>query len=736
MRLEKLRKLRKLYATPKMMQMAKADNPKIMEGKWGDREYKYSIYKYSMYMRCQQIEGYLKVAIFLTEHMRLGAKEPAYELFINPEAGEFITWDCLNSKWRQAKLDMIEWPEYVYARDSIRWINPGGNYSIKNLLKVQKSGFYGLLDYQINVRAEELKRAHRRETDPWDSDMELVPELPKDWDRWVSKIGIPEDFIFYRYDRKGATEGYCSYCEKIVPIRNPRNNKQGKCRCCGHEITYKAIGKAGCFETKDYIGYLLQKTATGFVIREFCLRKLYKRTELEGETDYTNPYYSANEYRRAIIDEDLNSTCYYYGLYKNVTNRWIQTGSCRSYGSMTDGIVYRRTLASLKDHLKYTGLLEFIEKENRADPERYLAEYTIKPEIELLSKAGLTRLARQTLEYPGVKIGNSGSLAKRLGIDEIRLKRLRENNGGEQYLEWMQYEKVINKPIPDELISWFSNMDIRVKDITFILDRMSLTKIKNYLVKESKNYQYRSCCRSYAENDESTKMNSMLNDWEDYLKMAKRVGMDVMDPIVYKPRNLQQRHDELTDYINANELDVTVGEYERDYPEVNKICKLVKAKYEWGNDKFKIIAPDSVKDIVIEGRALHHCVASDDKYYDRMNNRETYILFLRRTEKPDEAFYTIEIEPDGTVRQKRTMYNRQIDRDDVENFLRKWQKAISKNVTDEDMELAIESRRLRDIEYNKIKEDGKTDKKAAWIYEQLMGDVMEIEALEVSPIAI
>ena len=60
-----------------------------------------------------------------------------------------------------------------------------------------------------------------------------------------------------------------------------------------------------------------------------------------------------------------------------------------------------------------------------------------------------------------------------------------------------------------------------------------------------------------------------------------------------------------------------------------------------------------------EGGKLHHCVGSSDRYWERIERRESYVLFLRRVSKPDAPYYTLEIEPDGTVRQKRTMYDRQ-----------------------------------------------------------------------------
>ena len=50
----------------------------------------------------------------------------------------------------------------------------------------------------------------------------------------------------------------------------------------------------------------------------------------------------------------------------------------------------------------------------------------------------------------------------------------------------------------------------------------------------------------------------------------------------------------------------------------------------------------NAKEIIMEGRILHHCVGGDN-YLRKHNNGETAILFLRKVESPDEPYYTIEI---------------------------------------------------------------------------------------------
>ena len=131
-----------------------------------------------------------------------------------------------------------------------------------------------------------------------------------------------------------------------------------------------------------------------------------------------------------------------------------------------------------------------------------------------------------------------------------------------------------------------------------------------------------------------------------------------------------------------------------------------------------------------EGQALGHCADSSDIYYERIQNRESYIMFLRKAEEPDKPYYTLEVEPDGTIRQKRTVGDRQNkDLEDAVVFLRKWQEEIQKRLTLEDYRLAKESSRLRVEEFKKLREE----KAKIWhghLQGQLLADVLERDLME------
>lgn len=144
--------------------------------------------------------------------------------------------------------------------------------------------------------------------------------------------------------------------------------------------------------------------------------------------------------------------------------------------------------------------------------------------------------------------------------------------------------------------------------------------------------------------------------------MAERLHIDTSDEIIYRARKLRQRHDELVIQCEAGSLELQAENMDKKYPHVRSICEELQKKYAYADEDYLVIAPQNTFDIIKEGRMLHHCVGNDgagERYYDRIERRESFIMFLRRAEEPEDPYYTLEIEPDGTVRQKRTLFDRQ-----------------------------------------------------------------------------
>lgn len=156
------------------------------------------------------------------------------------------------------------------------------------------------------------------------------------------------------------------------------------------------------------------------------------------------------------------------------------------------------------------------------------------------------------------------------------------------------------------------------------------------------------------------------------------------------------------------------------FPGAEDILKEIKPKYEYAGEEYIIIVPQKLIDIVTEGQALHHCAGSTDRYFDRIMQRETYICFLRKASEPKIPFYTIEVEPGGTIRQHRGMYDEEPGIKEIKPFLREWQKEIRKRMSKKDHEYAKVSavKRQENIEELKAKNNTR-------VLNGLMEDFME-----------
>lgn len=692
MKKEELRKLRTLNATREMMEKA-ADNAidKVAKNAYGWKERVYK--KYAMFLRCQCLGKYLKIAVFLPKEMQKGIKSPKYEIFINLEGEEFITreWIGETEKWRTGKIDSLfyYWGDLAKS-EKTSWMNQDGKNSIKRKLNVSCGGFEGILEYQKRINEEKIKERRRKETKPWDDDMALMPELPQGFLKWQKKEGIPEHYIFYEYKKGGAKHGYCSHCEQTVEIRNPRHGKQGVCRRCRARITYKATGKIGSLATDAYKSQIVQEMKGGIVVRTFRGWKHYR-----GMTP-DKPYYCITEIRRTLFRGDKIDT-YNYELYKNTEMRWVRDG----FSDMLyeEAIVYGGNMRYLeKTVLKRSGLPNMIRDGRMINSSRYLLQENGNPAIEQLAKIGLTRMAKEMMESlykPGLLNEDATQLAKMLKIDTNRLNRLKKMDAGLIHLEWMKKEKEMDTILSDELIDYFGKAGITPRELNFILNRMSYTKIYNYIVRQK------------AMGRDADTARQILQTWKDYLDMAEKAGMDTEKEMIYKPKNLKSAHNEAVLLLQEEDMEKMAAELAKKWPHVNEVCGTLE-KYEMTGKEYSVVAPrNGIIDIVREGTSLHHCVHTCTFYFDRIEARESYLLFLRRTECIDVPYYTLEVEPSGNIRQKRTTGdNQNEDFQDAVKWLKKWQQEIRKRLTKEDEELGRKSNEARIRELKKLREDG------------------------------
>jgi hypothetical protein len=94
-----------------------------------------------------------------------------------------------------------------------------------------------------------------------------------------------------------------------------------------------------------------------------------------------------------------------------------------------------------------------------------------------------------------------------------------------------------------------------------------------------------------------------------------------------------------------------------------------------------IVLPQSVEDIVREGKLQNHCVGG---YADRHAEGKLHILFLRKIAEPTVPYYTMEVSTNGNIRQCRGYANNWAHKggkpktDDIIEFEKRYQKYLTK----------------------------------------------------------
>lgn len=726
MRKEELRKLRQLNATPAMIRLA-ADNERECERK--EDWYRTTCKRiYGIFMRAQHLGKFMKIAIFLPNEVKDGRTKPRFEVFINIDGSEYITREWGKNEeelWRTARIDNLDYGSYIknrsrynymYYSQQDAWMEPSQARHIAKILDIKNGsrGYRAVQNWQERIQKQNIEDRERREQAPWDEDMALVPDrMPAGFDEWWQKEVIKEHFIFYTYDQNGAKTGYCSYCDSEVELKEkPRHNKDSKCPKCHRKIKYKADTRITRLETGTYECQLVQRTKEGMVVRYFEVYKSYNWRSPQ------NPNYRAHEYFRVLFFDYIPHRTYRYGNYKNKTTRWIPG---EMYSNRAVMPVFKKNLPQMyRTTLKKSSLQEWIRSGREVNVGAYLVDEEKNPVIEKLVKVGLFDLATlfevRTADTTIVD-KSATELTKMLRLDKMRLERLKKINPKNiETLQWMQMDKINDRPFDDEMITYFGENDIEASDLAFVSDKMTYVQIFNYMQRQQQGTK--------------DSPSQILRTWRDYYNMAVTEKMDVKNEQIYKPKNLRQAHADVIALRERAGMEKLAKEKAEKWPKVDEVCKTLK-KYEYTGEKYCIVAPKGIIDIVKEGTILKHCIHTCEFYYDRMEQKESYILFLRYADAPDTPYYTLEVEPGGNIRQKRTVGdNQNEDFKECIPFLNEWQQWVKKNLSREEKKLAKTADRKRKENYRNLRKNGNR----VWhgkLAGQLLADVLEADFMEV-----
>ncbi len=530
--------------------------------------------------------------------------------------------------------------------------------------------------FERGIRYAEQSRAETRKKQALEERNKLVKPLSEEFKQWCREVLFKDrNYIYYKRKRNKATFK-CSHCGREYEYKTnapdtfegqfqhvgriPVNGERGRCEACDNIGVYKPIGNMKEQHEESIECYTAQKYKdTGAVIHAVNVKKIFRK-DMPATYEYieiARNYFTAGK----NIQKD-------YHLHDGWTNRdfW----SYQNIGGMRNIVqgrapVYPGAFEELKGTiLEYSGLKEFMNDYATVGVTSYMQTYVNIPQLEMISKLGMTKLADTLIGYTGqneyIKV-LAGKPEDMLGIRKERIKQLILHKGEPKMLKIMQMEKASGDCWSEEEIRDIYDLGIERKDLLRALEFMSVRKFLNRVEK----YTGKTIAESWG--SELERMKGLAILYIDYLHMKRRAGYDMNNMIHQFPRDIREAHKAIVDETVKKEEDKRFEYVESNYPNIKKKYRTFYKKYHYEDEAYLIRPARSASEIVLEGRTLHHCVGGDS-YLKYHNNGEHIILMLRKKENLDMPYITVEIR-DKRINQWYGEYDKKPDKDIMEKWI-------------------------------------------------------------------
>lgn len=646
-------------------------------------------YGTAMYYTVKLEEGILVIAAYTRKDLAAGNILPRFVTFIDFEEKRWIS--LTGGKWTEAYMSYLQHEAICEDNEQGRRCPETADpedLAICNAVlgTEEKTIRKAVYRWQSGIRGEISKTKARRKEDYWNSQMERIPSVPDDFAEWADMEGTAEDnFLFYR--RRGKdTEAYCSRCGQIyftgMKMRHCSEKERARskmeyffCERCRTRLQSKQWEKQKSLDRRGIV-ILAQRAGEQIVFREVVVIKKFRLQHTVYGSVWEKKVHLLENLRVFANAQTFESEESYQQRTHQATGKylWAEAKSSGYYGgtfssrplSAGYGVPYTR---NLREVLTGSGCRPVMGKMFIKGSACYMQGALMRAArlayVEYLVRAGLNRLAKEIVEMewepadPGAT-----NLKDLLGIDGQQLYLLKKLDGDSRMIEAMWYVTERGEKISEETLEFISRNTVGIDNLEMERTGMTLQRMVNYIRKQAK-----AANRSFSQ---------MKAIYRDYLDMAEELGMDPTDEIVCHTSKLMEMHDRYAEEKNR-------AKNERDAARVNKQFRGIEKDYQDNAEHFAyqkaglvIMVPRKASEIQEEGRRQHHCVGASDTYIRRMENRESFILFLRQAENLNSPYYTLEVEFDGTIRQSYGAYDRKPDFDKVEPILESFTRKIRK----------------------------------------------------------
>lgn len=464
------------------------------------------------------------------------------------------------------------------------------------------------------------------------------------WDPMDYMTGIRSNVYF----------GYCSYCQKEYVLQEqPEHGTEYICPGCGSSTKAHAAGRGrGKLQDHAYIMSMAARdgalyAASFHVCIDFRDDYLKARITFKDRQRWYFGPEGMTRYRWQIFNGSTGWG-YDWQKYKTIADDYEARMKIKSWIYPLDNVDLESTVvrhAHLKEYMK-------LDEENGGIPEpiRYLATYMKWPSIEHLIRPGLIRLANEKIngsKRDVNKIINWKKTRPRdmFGIPHKDINRLAEllsaryspdyNPEQKRYLVatlgftvvWILCKKhnIELTPHQEKMI-----MDLENKKqfVSFMMGDHFLRKL-NYINKQTSGIQN----TNYV----------VFSDWMDYLEECRELGYDITDDVILYPRSLKAAHDRVISIRKYTEDEALRSLFGKRYKKLNR--------YSFEADGLFIRPCRDESELIREGKVQRHCVGG---YASQHAKGYSAIFFIRRSEAPDQSYYTLEFDE----KNKRILQNR------------------------------------------------------------------------------
>lgn len=559
------------------------------------------------------------------------------------------------------------------------------------------------IDDKCNAHKREVKAQNKNRR--MMSFVNALPPLPKGFAEWCHRV--PFGGLHYMFGKAGSDTYHCTACSKKHEIKRLKDRQTTICSRTGLEVS--VTKRRNLIEQRASI-MLLQNVTEPHAFEECSVlrrRYIYGKWSSSGFNLENAGDDDDGDYMVVLLPKGGDDARRWFYQYNGwFGSEWSEHN--RANVRLTPDYLFPDTVNEALDNTcyKHLGIDVAAFKGWKLNYSHLMIDHSRK-QTEYLIKGGFRRLVRDIADRSVVATipRSSKDIRSALMLNGQSVARLRQLDGGMYTLCWLRNVDMCGERLSDDHLRKLEEYEISPTKLAKIINYgiVSATQTLNYIEKQLK-LRGRDMTRIMV--------HSLIEEWKDYLSMAEKLKLDTYNEIIFRPKDLKARHDELSELIAAERDKEECARIEREYPEIAPACQRIKSLYEWQDEKYIVTVPSGAADIMREGRLLKHCVGSSDRYFDRISEGESYIMFLRKKTSPATPWYTIEVEPGGKVRQLRTIGDAEgKDRNEAKDALKSWRAEINARLRktkagEGELAAAAVSREKRLAEFEELRKNG------------------------------